>query len=533
MPESSEHVRETTLERGYRTVWRWTLVLMALQAIYAVAYILHSAPVVEGTRYFCLFDDAMISMRYAANLVAGHGLVWNPGERVEGYTNLLWTLILAAFHLPRLSPSMTCLVVQLLGVVTLWAILAATFRLARACRLLPAAAFVALALLAAYHNLIFFTLMGMETGLLTALLTLAAADVVRDLRRGTASMRPFLWLAAAMLTRPDSVLAVAVSAAFVACGCRAGRGRAALGLAMVVAVVVVHALWRVSYYGEWLPNTYYLKATGWPLAERLPTGLRMTAFTALSLGLPGMLALASLARRGAWKLYLLALFVAHVAYQVYVGGDAWPWDRFVIGVTPGLFVLAACGIVELLRMTGLPKAQVSGRILHASVALLMLVLLNIHRADEFLLLRSGTATIENRISLRQWRLLERIAAPDATALVGYAGALPYYSGRVCIDMLGKCEPHIARQPASPHFARAGHNKSDYRYALEKYKPDVAFSVFSQTPEFALYPPYAMDVDGQRMLILVRTGTAKVRTEAPLEPDEAGRLFIEIYQHAFR
>ncbi|MBW2295440.1 MAG: hypothetical protein JRG94_24505, partial [Deltaproteobacteria bacterium] len=47
-------------------------------------------------RYFFLADDAFISFRYAANLAAGHGLVWNPGEYVEGYTNFLWVLILAA-----------------------------------------------------------------------------------------------------------------------------------------------------------------------------------------------------------------------------------------------------------------------------------------------------------------------------------------------------------------------------------------------------------------------------------------------------
>ena len=45
-------------------------------------------------RFF--LDDAFISFRYAANLVQGHGLVWNPGELpVEGFTNLLWVLIMA------------------------------------------------------------------------------------------------------------------------------------------------------------------------------------------------------------------------------------------------------------------------------------------------------------------------------------------------------------------------------------------------------------------------------------------------------
>ena len=41
-------------------------------------------------------DDAYIGMRYAKNLSGGEGLVFNPGERVEGYTNFLWVIILAA-----------------------------------------------------------------------------------------------------------------------------------------------------------------------------------------------------------------------------------------------------------------------------------------------------------------------------------------------------------------------------------------------------------------------------------------------------
>ena len=48
--------------------------------------------------YRFLTDDAFISFRYARNLAEGHGLVFNPGfARVEGYTNLLWVLLLAPF----------------------------------------------------------------------------------------------------------------------------------------------------------------------------------------------------------------------------------------------------------------------------------------------------------------------------------------------------------------------------------------------------------------------------------------------------
>ena len=40
-------------------------------------------------------DDAFISYRYAWNLVAGHGLVFNIDEYVEGYSNFLWVLLTA------------------------------------------------------------------------------------------------------------------------------------------------------------------------------------------------------------------------------------------------------------------------------------------------------------------------------------------------------------------------------------------------------------------------------------------------------
>ena len=43
----------------------------------------------------CAQDDAFISFRYAANLLAGEGLVYNHGEWVEGYTNLSWTVVMA------------------------------------------------------------------------------------------------------------------------------------------------------------------------------------------------------------------------------------------------------------------------------------------------------------------------------------------------------------------------------------------------------------------------------------------------------
>src|SRR5437870_1567913 len=87
----------------FEAVWQrrnwFVLIILALCGLYYAAFIYRSSFVVQGERYFALYDDAMISMRYAKNLAQGFGLVWNPlGERVEGYTNLLWVLYMTLWH---------------------------------------------------------------------------------------------------------------------------------------------------------------------------------------------------------------------------------------------------------------------------------------------------------------------------------------------------------------------------------------------------------------------------------------------------
>jgi len=71
------------------------LVVLGLLAIYAVWRVIHLA-------WTC--DDAFISYRYAKHLVEGQGLVFNPGERVEGITNPLFTLLLAGMMAAGLEP---------------------------------------------------------------------------------------------------------------------------------------------------------------------------------------------------------------------------------------------------------------------------------------------------------------------------------------------------------------------------------------------------------------------------------------------
>ncbi len=46
--------------------------------------------------YFAwICDDAFITFRYVDNFISGYGLVYNTGERVQGFTHPLWLFLLS------------------------------------------------------------------------------------------------------------------------------------------------------------------------------------------------------------------------------------------------------------------------------------------------------------------------------------------------------------------------------------------------------------------------------------------------------
>jgi hypothetical protein len=172
--------------------------IAGLAAYYAV-FISRTSFLIGSTRYFPLLDDAMVSMRYARHLVQGHGLEWNLGDPpLEGFTNPLWTLVMAAVHLLPLPQIRYTLVVQAIGAAILLAMAVVVFRLcawlgANAAPAGPrggakpvaptlAAPLVGMILAGFYWPLVYWTLEGMEVGLLALVATLAASALVTGRR---------------------------------------------------------------------------------------------------------------------------------------------------------------------------------------------------------------------------------------------------------------------------------------------------------------------------------------------------------------
>ena len=298
-----------------------------------------------------LTDDAFIAFRYARNLLGGEGLVWNPAPfpPVEGYTSLLWVLLLSAvWGITGVPPDVSANLLSLLcGGLSLLLVADMVRHMALPELLQPhRGALLALVLLGVLTNRTFLT--WLSSGLETALFNLLVLWWLREVL-APASPRSPLRLAGAgtllALTRPDGLLYVALGLPLLV---RAPRWQAAPLLALPV-----HFLWRWHTYGAWLPNTYTAKvSTPWPEA-----GWRYLASFALENGTWtwGLLVLAALASGrlagGAVQrrhLLAAAALAGHVGYYtILVGGDHFEY-RVLSHLIAPLLLSAAWLAVRLL-----------------------------------------------------------------------------------------------------------------------------------------------------------------------------------------
>ncbi|GIX44983.1 MAG: hypothetical protein KatS3mg130_1391 [Candidatus Sumerlaea sp.] len=498
---------------------RWLIALLLAHVAYAVAFIWRSSFVVQGERFFCLFDDAMISMRYARNLAHGHGLVWNPtGERVEGFTNPLWTLIMAGWHLIPWPMSKASLPIQITSECCLLANLLILARIARQ-RLSEGFALLSVACAAFYYPLNNWALQGMEVGLLALLFSAGVWSTWQCERSRLSPWIALLPSAVAMLVRPDAAVAHLVFAFYLLW--RNPEKRPVIVAAAFVWLLVCvggQTLFRWVYYGDLAPNTYYLKMTGFPVFWRMTRGtLHAAWFWAKFLWPFAALALwhwVTVSRRTgpagegtreeslrrisadtlAPSLLLLGLVGAQTLYSCYVGGDAWERiagaNRFIAPVVPFAFILAF-GTLE--HLGGVQRLFSRGR----SLGLIAYGFAGLVNPNMFfgpsslaylVLLEPPLYKADNERNVRLALALREFTQPHATVAVDYAGAPAYFADRQMIDLLGKADRHVARLPAHRNVLGVsrfleyypGHLKWDYKYSIGELQPDVVCAIWRRT-----------------------------------------------------
>lgn len=497
---AAEQEVDPILERRTELIFLATLLLAFLVHVFYLQYSV---------------DDAFISFRYAKNLVDGHGLVFNQGERVEGYTNFLWTLLMAAGIRAGFEPVVFSRVAGTLAGLVL---LTSVFRFARSHLPDGSIAFLVLVPLAANGALAVWSVAGLETVLFTLFLFVGAAVAV-----GREGRVPFLLASAlfalATLTRPEGALFYVVLLADRLLQRRISLKGALPGLLLFTFVLIPFEMWRFVYYGDWLPNTFYAKAGGGVHAAARGLGYLgefFGRFGGWSLAAP--LPLLLIGNRRSWERTFIVLLAAYLLYVVVVGGDSLPFFRFLVPAIPFFAILAIAGLDRLFSFR---QGNVGGIRVIAFAVLLALPLYGSFRGEAIEFLNDDRLRVE-----LHWKVigawLAEHADPDATIAVTTAGAIPYYSGLRTIDMLGITDREIAHRKM-PHMGEglAGHEKHDMAYVLSR-KPTYIL------PSAILFKELAYTT-GPSPKLIVNPGQFKTKWNRGLEELPTSETFLGEYR----
>jgi hypothetical protein len=490
---------------------RWYPLLIVLGVIVLGLY------QANDLRWSC--DDIFITLRYVDNYFAGEGLVYNAGERVEGYTHFSWLAILLLCKWMGFDPVTAS---QNLGLLSLAGVLlvfsAISYKLFR-----PSLAFflpLTPLVLALHKDFLIWSTSGLETMFFTLLLSLAfylyfftGVD-----RRVKLSLTGLL-LVIATMTRPDGALIYILANAFILAGAalsRRGPKTAAIDLglfnAAFILIYVPYFVWKLSYYGHVFPNSYYAKSGGLSFFSRgffylwlyfrayVTSWLFLLSVPVLTTALArrtngserGLSGLLADPRHAGVAFALAGLVVYGVFFVARVGGD-FMYARFVVPMVPFLIFLTERGLTGLIvnrkkacagaflliaLMVGVGERNVrDGLLLETKDGKVSPVTHKGIIDERHYYLHASSFKFETRFG----RIAERhFRGLDATVVLKGQAALGYYGKfKTCIENYGLTDEYIAHLPVSAR-SRVGHEKeapydylikrgTDFQFARKQYK----------------------------------------------------------------
>jgi len=422
--------------------------------------------VIHATSINFIQDDSFISYRYAKNFINGHGLVFNPGERVEGYTNFLWIILLSIFARAGLD---MLIVSRLLGMAFGASSLFLVYKISSLFFSKPGRgfAFFAPLLLALNSALAYWSISGMETSLF---LTLVLSTIYFYFH-GRSLVVPFSVLAT--LTRPEGALVFVIILFHKFLLKKDSWMDCFSYLLGFILLLLPFLIFKISYYGEILPNTFYAKTGfGW---EYIESGFDYFWLFLKHYGLWGFLYLLPIwfYKSGGQKFKFLVLFTyVYTLYIILIGGDGLKVHRFFLPVLPWVYLFLLMGVEKLTHRLERQKARLA---ISGLCVTFISVLLFVFPRDY--IWEAKTAGNGLVMKMRFWaETLNRHCGPNFTIAASTIGALSYYTNARVIDMIGLTDKYIPRHPEQiPGIV------SDWR----ERKFNTGY-LLSQDPDFILF-----------------------------------------------
>lgn len=469
-------------------------------------------------------EDSYITFRFAKNLAHGYGFVWNIGEPpIEGYTNFLWLLICAFVYKIGLPLPVTS---QILGICASIGTLYFTFKFAnRIFKVDKIFALVPLAFLAFTGPFVHWTMSGMETVFFGFLLITGVYHFALYLDE---KKFPNIFIAAlvlflATLTRPEGFIIFGILCGIGFLRWAIHRNYSFLHLLLFGVTYLipfgVYLLWKYTYFGDILPNTYYAK-TGGGIYQCI-RGCIYVGYFSFHYILPFLLVFAlylwedlPFMKKGLGIKSFIQNFTANTGvftatmillvyglYLIYTGGDYMAMYRFVVPVLPFLHLLM--GLLFYLIYKKI-EDQKSKR--QAAIGVLIFVFFAnlihslpiapyLYKKSEF---QHGNYL---GVKIERWHTgrLRTIGkffqsyhkSYNESLATGAIGAISYLADMKIYGMHGLVDPVIAHKKRGREkklgLGYPGHEKGDIEYIFHEKKPTYLMFDRNLTKEPQDYP----------------------------------------------
>ena len=512
--------------------------------IFCIYFVFTSSVDSNAGRVFTLSDDIMISMSYAKTFINSGELTWYDGSpRVQGYTNFLYTIFLSFIHLFKFDLSINSLTVSLINVVF---ILIISLKVTSLSLIFSNGnkkiSYFLGGLILFQYPLVFWSLRGYEVGIISLLLILIVEQIVKfdpgfEKSDHSKILKIYSLLSIGILIRVDFIVILfGVSSYFLIFKINnlLKFFRFSLYNFLVGLVVFFLFLFQYFYYGDFLPNTYYLKTGGFALIEKIPRGV-LSSFKVLPL-LVFLLHLCinkfskKETLRAIFPIFSISFFI--VLYNIYIGGDAWEVygfaNRFITPIIPLIFssiplfipsemlkknklvntilllmltssiFLIQLNVNQLLGFEYLDFKLHDHEIIFIFTLIIFAILLKTRTSHHYLLAILFTIflssshfqyMLEEEVQITSTdylnvvigKKINLISEPEATVGIFWAGNLSYYIDRPTIDFLGKSDRFIAKGPPVREKVQSrynfsdffpGHNKWNFEYSIGELKPDI-------------------------------------------------------------
>lgn len=383
-------------------------------------------------------DDAYISFTYSRNLAEGNGLTYN-GMRVEGYSNYLWTVLIAPFLKLGIDPLVAA---RSLGIASCVLLLLMLDRLIRtfAPQLNSTRIAFLLTTVTLCSAFAAWLVGGLETVFFTSLVFLFLYIEIEDPRRSS-YLSPLVAVMLA-LTRPEGAMFIVVLVAYRLYRYRRVDRRLIGSVLLFILPFSLFLLWRYETYGYLLPNTAYIKVhtSLWTVGLAFEWLLNFFVLRPIySFVLLISMVILFVEKKfldHKWTLLLLVI-AAFIFFVLYAGRDWMPFHRFLIPLVPVFALIMAASLERF--SSGIPGIVLLGLIAGIGLfELYMSVTLYRVQIEDF-----GKYT-RGLLDAGAW--IRHNTSPNDVIAIEDSGALAFASERKSIDILGLNNAYIAHHP---------------------------------------------------------------------------------------